>query len=415
MLKRLNRVLCGMVALLPLATALEAQRTGKLIALSPPEVRVSATPLTVTVTWRPVDGAASYTVEQALAPTGPWSSLPMRPLATQVTAPTSPGASFGGTLYYYKVTALPPLGEPGATVVARVTPQLDQPLGVSGHQEGADLLVSWAPVPYATGYVVTAAFGPQLPPSQTTEVGPQSTEARLINLASPTAPRSVWIGVNARYGTGGAVSIATPKKITVAGAQACWPPSSVPGPAPVLSISALGPTTISITTQNTLNGLAVATRVERAPAGSQTWESVGCGFTGVGDENLVPGTQYQYRVNEIGPAGTVGQAIATVATPPVPDNPTPAASVSGCSATGCQVTLSWSHVAGAENYRIESSYGMYRPIAMAFGGVVVAAGSGVIEPLGQVPAGVHTFFVTALFPSMRPSPRPPGQVTVVVP
>ena len=35
--------------------------------------------------------------------------------------------------------------------------------------------------------------------------------------------------------------------------------------------------------------------------------------------------------------------------------------------------------------------------------------------LWPVPKGVHGFWLTPLCPSMRPSPKPSGQVTVVVP
>jgi hypothetical protein len=128
----------------------------------------------------------------------------------------------------------------------------------------------------------------------------------------------------------------------------------------------------------------------------------------------VPGTQYQYRVTEVSRTGSVGQTIVTVTTPPAPDSPTVTATIGACSPTGCQVSLNWNHTAGAGEYRIESSYGLYRGLTGAIGGGQ-QAGFSVSISVGTVPTGVHTFLVTPLFRWQRPSPKPPAQVTVTVP
>ena len=108
--------------------------------------------------------------------------------------------------------------------------------------------------------------------------------------------------------------------------------------------------------------------------------------------------------------------VATTA--PAPDSPIPTVTLSGCTANGCQGFLSWTGFVGAEDYRTESSYGIYYGQIML--GSTVTGGSSttggpLTQPLGLVPKGVHTFTLTPLFPMMRPSPRPPGRVTVVVP
>ena len=124
---------------------------------------------------------------------------------------------------------------------------------------------------------------------------------------------------------------------------------------------------------------------------------------------MLPATQYQYRVTEFVPTGAAGQTIMVATTPPASDSPIPTVTLSGCTANGCQGLLAWNGFAGAEDYRIESSYGMYYGQLMAgstaTGGASVAGGP-LSQLLGVVPKGVHTFTLTPLFPMMRPSPRP---------
>jgi hypothetical protein len=412
--------LLGATLLLSLATSLSAQRgttTKGLKGLAAPIVRVNATPLEVTVVWRPVADAVSHSVEWATSPSGPWTPIPVPPGGSQVTMPSSAGSwnGKGGTLYYYRVSAIPELGEPGVTVVPRVTPQLEPPLGVGVWQEGADARVTWVPVPHATGYVVTVAQGQQLPPSQSVEASSQQTEARLINVARAGVATTIWVAVSARYGTVGATSVPWPKMYTLADLHMCWPPSSVPGPTPSVSTVAVGPTAFTVSTAASQSGKA-SLRVERAVLGSQLWQAAGCGNVAVIDQDLTHGTQYQYRVSELMRTGTVGQSVVTVATPPAPDSPVVTATIGACSAPGCPVSLNWIHTDGADEYRIESSYGLYRgTIGGNTGGGGWLAGSPVWVSLGTVPSGGHTFLVTPLFRRERPSPKPPAQVTVRVP
>ena len=429
-MKRIPTILGTTLCLLG-TTRLGAQRgtAPALVTLSPPSVAVSATPVAVTVSWKPVSGAGYYTVEQSTSPSGPWTPLAVDARAgTQVTAPTAAATNTaGGTLYYYRVSAmLPlgprgevPLGEPGITIVPRVTPRLNAPLGVDPRQEGPDIRLSWVPVPFATSYVVTAATGTQVPPTYGTEVGAQVTEARFSNVAT-TSPglQAWWVSVAARYGAGGALSVPTTQKIGLAPAQFCWPAATVPGPAPVVSLTAYGPTAFAVVTPGVQQGLT-SMRVERALMGSAAWQGVGC-TTGAShmDMGLTPATQYQYRVTEFAPTGASGQTIVVATTAPAPDSPIPTVTLSGCTANGCQGFLSWTGFVGAEDYRTESSYGIYYGQMMAGStatGGISSAGGPLNQGLGLVPKGVHTFTLTPLFPMMRPSPRPPGQVTVVVP
>ncbi|MFN0181481.1 MAG: hypothetical protein ACKVZ0_21945 [Gemmatimonadales bacterium] len=418
--------LLGVAVLLSLPAGAAAQRGAGNIVLAAPDVRVSSTPLEVAVAWRPVTGALSHTVEWATSPSGPWAPIPVPKGETQVTMPSSGGQywnGMGGTLYYYRVTALPEIGTPGVTIMPRVTPQLDGPMGLDLSQEGADVRVSWAPVPYATGYVVTASTGKQVPPNQSVEVSAQQSEARLLNLAMVGWSTTVWISVNARYGTAGATSTPQPTAFTLPPVPFCWPPSAVPGPTPTVSAAATGPTTVMLSTPVTSNSKI---RVERAAVGSQLWQDVRCavappsgtaGIAQIEDRGLAPGTQYQYRVTELRPSGTAGQAVVLVTTAPGPDSPTVKATIGACATSGCQVSLIWFHVAGAIEYRIESTYGLYRAVLYpgVGGGIGAVPGQQTWVTLATVPAGVHTFLVTPLFPLYRPSPKPPAQVTVTVP
>jgi len=401
--------------------------TAKLLPLSAPRVKVDATPVAVTVAWGLVDGASTYSVEQASSLGGPWTSLRIPRGATTVTAPTSAGFGNGyggGTLYYYRVSALASAGEPGVTVIPRVTPPIDRPVSVEIREEGADAWVYWTPVPYATSYVVSAALGSQTVPSQVVEVGAQYTETRLVNVALPYAPQLVSVKVSARYGTGGPLSVGPAKQFSVPALQACWPPASDPGlPPHVPQVTvASGPTFVSLVSGDAIKS-GVANRVERAPIGSAgPWQTIGCRAGHVLDASLVAGAQYQYRLTEIGPLGAVGQTTVVATTSPILDNQTPTATLSGCSVAGCQVTLNWNDYAGTQGVQIQSSYGLSQVYATNWFGKLwngpTTGGSNAvaIQPSFSVPLpkGVYTFWLTTLFPPMRPTTRPPGQVTVVV-
>jgi hypothetical protein len=381
---------------------------------------VSSTPLDVTVAWRAVDGAVSYTVEQALSLNGPWTMLPP-PKGTQIQVRSYAGIGngySGGNLVYYRVTAVPSLGEPGITVVPRVTPSINAPVGVQVREDGADLWVSWAPAAHATGYVVTLAPGAQLAPTHQLEVGTQPTEARLVNVASPNMPRTVWVAVNTRYGT--ALTAAAPIQLTIPAVQQCWPPSSMPGTPPLVTVLP-APTSVSFSAPSAVQAQSTA-RVERTPMGGQVWQIIGCRSGVIADASLAPGTQYQYRVTEVWPNGQVGQATMVASTSAPFDIPAPTAAVSDCTATGCQVTLKWLDYAGTDGVRIESSYGLSRIYATnwtgkAWTGPTSGSPPTRIDPSLSVflPKGTYSFAVTTLYRPMRPSSRPPGQVTVVVP
>jgi hypothetical protein len=380
--------------------------------LSQPRVEVSSTPLTVALVWAPVDYAESYTAEVSSSPTGPWTPLQMRPLDTKVTAPTfNTSNNPGGTLYYYRVTAAWRDGEPGVTVVPRVTPSIINPPGLHVRQDGADLLVSWAPVPHASSYLVTAALGQLLPPTHSLEVRAQSAEARLPNFVLG-APADIWVTVKARYAPTGALSSGVTSKALYWPAQMCWPQVAPAGQHPPVAVSGVGPTSVMLSV-NTVEKVVSLGRVRavRTPAASQAWTSTGCvAAREIVDVNLTPGMQYQYRVTEITPTGTVGETTIDVTTPQAPLNPTPTATIGPCANFPVCVKLDWPRVTGADNYRVQSSYGAD----------LFTDPSGNSRPsntvtIGPVPSGVHAFSVTALFPLSRPGPHEPGQVTVVVP
>jgi hypothetical protein len=405
-----------LVLMLAPPKGLEAQRGNGAIVLSPPRVRASSTPLTVSLSWAPVDGAASYTAEVSTSPTGPWTPLPMRTNATEVTTPSfNASQNPSGMLYYYRVTALPSLGEPGVTVVPWVTPNILNPLGLHVWQDGADLLVSWAPARHASSYLVTAALGQQLPPTHSVEVGAQYAETRLPNVALGITTE-IWVTVKARYAPTGALSSGEATRGYVVPLQMCWPTGPIPGPVPSASVTVNGPTRVSLTTQKVSNTIG-RVRAERAPMGSQQWIGIGCQAGELVDKNLTPGTAYQYRVSEISPSGTVGQTMIAATTTPTPDSPTPTATLVACGVKSTCVRLDWLHVTGADNYRLESSYGAYLDQLDEWPGSLstTPAGMSLATIIRTPPSGVHTFYITPLFPSFRPGPKPPGQVTVVVP
>ncbi len=376
---------------------------------APGGITFQATPTQVTVAWQPVRGATTYTVERGVSPTGPWGPLGWNSAyGTQLTVPSPmapPSAGGQGLLLYYRISAVPASGEPAVTIVPWITPSIETPVIQAWHQDHGDLVLYWTPAPGASKYVVTAVGGAG--GNRYVEVDPQFTSYRLTKLtAAENQGASLTVAVNAKFEPGGIVTQGPGTTIAIAAVNSCWPLATSPGPAPMRSGQRGGVTSISVGAVGPANSGA-SILYERALGGSQTWETLGClpGGTLAYDVNLQPGTSYTYRMTSVSSVAGTGQTLWNLQTDLPADTPILTAQLSGQS----RVYLSWRGVAGAEGYRITSSYGysMLVPQPANYS----QAGLNALN----VPAGTQVFTLTVLYPVGQPNPKPPSQATVVVP
>lgn len=399
------------------------------VSLAPPGgFKIQATPTWVTIAWRAVRGAASYTVERATLASGPWTSIPWDPrFGTQIAFSSPLAQSYGsdphkGLLLYYRISAIPDSkGEPGVVIVPYVTPSMEAPVLTGWRQDHGDLEISWSPVPGAVKYLVTSVGGTG--GNRLVEVDPQYTSLRLPGLILAGYPgASVNIAVNARFELGFATQdLGVP--IVLAPVSTCWPSvTSATGPAPGIFVSRAGVTSVFFDVEQ-----LGYTLVERSLAGSQVWEPVRCHIGAVGtkmftDRSLQQATTYDYRSTLfLGPTSGTSPALRLTTKPPV-DTPALSAGVSGNI-----VNLSWPAAYGAEGYRIQSSYGYSlfsaAPVRICspddYGWVPGTFVNCVLPPptlqVRNAPSGTHVFTLTVLYPVRQPSIKPPSQVTVVVP
>ena len=394
----------GLAAAVSLAavSGLAAQKEGALKPLS--GFKIQSTPVLITMQWEPVAGAASYTVERSTTPVGPWAPLPSKGTQLTVASPLAPAGTGGqGLLLYYRVSAIPDRGEPAATIFPYITPSIEAPVVEAWRQDHADLVVYWTPSPWASKYVVTATGGAG--GNRYVEVDPPYTSLRLPNL-SPGGNQgtAVTVAVNARYEPGSIVAQGPPAAIALAPVNSCWPLATTPGPAPMLAGVRVGVTSISMKAVGP-PGSGASILFERAFAGTQAWETLGCLPEAVlaYDVNLQPGTRYDYRLTSVSSVSGTGQRIETRQTAMPYPTPILAAMQSGA----YKVYLSWQPVEGADGYRITSSYGYSMLVPQSQDRLAGLTAM-------NVPLGTYVFTLTVLYPVMQSSNMPPSQVTVTV-
>ncbi|MDX2059854.1 MAG: hypothetical protein SFV24_18740 [Gemmatimonadales bacterium] len=203
-------------------------RTGTSTTLAPPTaLTVSGSPTRATLSWQPPAGWAptGYLVHRADQAKSTPVQLTASPLPASATTYDDASGFLAGLAYDYILTALSP--NPTAAGTARVSFQPPAPANVTNlaaRQTGADVTVSWTPVPMASEYVVTgptAALSrsvqgaslcaqPNCPAGSPTQAPPTSVT---FNGVAPGTYR--WT-VAARYQPGG-----------IAAPPATWPAVSV--------------------------------------------------------------------------------------------------------------------------------------------------------------------------------------------
>jgi hypothetical protein len=398
---------------------------------APASVVVRNDPSALVFNWQPVYGATGYQIDTGPTITGPWTPLVPAPIATTQFAYTPAPA----TLMYYRVSAAHSLAvSTTSTIVPFVYEVPLNPLGVSGTQSGANVTVSWNPVPGADAYTATALVGG-------TQVGVleahgTETSATFRGVVSPltTANDYLLIKVVAHFPPSGAAGADVPHLGTafliINQASTCWPAAGELPPTAGQTIAAPIASAGGMTLSWPMSGQVNAYRVDRTLAGSGQWTPLACLRPGAGSANtgsrttsstttfqdasiaLQPSTSYQYRITALGPADATGkrstsESIVTASTPP--RQTLIVGVVVGSTTAGQYVQLSWQPLSsGTKNVLVTNSYGDRRDALTMNGG---SAGNGVrfLKP----PRGSHTFAVTPLYTSGTPAAT--TTVSVIVP
>ncbi len=280
--------------------------------------------------WTPVRGAAGYRIFRAVA--GVWSSDPI------ATVSHSRFINFrltNGTVYSYKVTAFNRGGNGPESKVVEATP-LAAPSELTAAAGDRQVTLAWKASPGAMAY---AAF--RMSRSGFSRVGAPVTVTTLVDAGLTNGTRYVYV---VRALTGGGSSDFSSPAFAIPKTSSSPAPSAAPG-----NVSA---TAGNGQIQLSWSAVAGATdyRVFRTTNGTFSATPIATVTTpGYLNTGLVNGTTYSYRVaahnaGGDGPLSTVVSAVPG-ATLVAPTN-------LSASAGNAMVTLSWTAVAGATDYRV---------------------------------------------------------------
>jgi len=384
---------------------------------APAGIKVRNDPSALVFAWLPVAGATGYQIDAAPAPEGPWTPLVAAPIAaTQFAYTPAPGI-----LSYYRVSAALSLAvSANGTIVPFIYNGPLNPLGVSATQAGANVTVSWNPVPGAIAYTVTTMGGASTANAQL-QVQGSVTSATFVGLA--TGGNYLRFYVAAQFPPQGASGSDLAGGVgygylIVYSPSVCWPPAGeLPGgsgqvlPAPVVDGAGLK-------LSWPISGQVSAYRLDRALASSGQWESLACLKAGspadyysastgqVGSYNtfsttktefrdqsiaLQPSTNYQYRITALGPADASGKRATTesiVMAMTAPRLTLTVGATAGVLSTGSWVSLSWPLPTSGlvKDYLITSSFGLRQEYSRLTTPFRTAS-----------PRGTHRFSVTPIY------------------
>lgn len=298
----------------------------------------------VSLSWTPLAATqgmpvTSYTVQRATSASGPFAEI-----ASTSGASATDATAAEGTAYHYRVLAVNDLGAgaASATVAAArgVAPAAPANLALAPSAAGA-LAATWTAPASAARYVVeTSSDGV----TWATAAEATSASATLGGLASGTLVRARVTAWNAFDEVGGTSAVATatplddapaPAGLTVertaTGTALLWPASAATTAAPVTGYAILRSTSAS-------SGFA-----QIATAASTVLSH--------DDASATPGVRYYYRIAASNVLGLGGLSpVAGSALGPAPAAPTLALSTGNG-----EIVASWSAVANAAYYLVESS------------------------------------------------------------
>jgi hypothetical protein len=153
----------------------------------PTGLSAQATTSQIAVSWQPAAGAASYTVQRASDPAGPWATLASGITLTEWTDSGLPYA----TAFHYQVTAANGLGTsaPSETISATTEPEPltlpDTPAGLAAQVVGTQVNLTWSPAARAASYTIRRS---------SSETGPWLTLAEGLGVIH-------WEDLGLAYGT----------------------------------------------------------------------------------------------------------------------------------------------------------------------------------------------------------------------
>lgn len=297
----------------------------------------------VTVSWSPVTGADSYTVEFS-AGGGPYQVLAENITASSI---VHEGLTNGST-YVYIVKAVNAAGDGPYSAPVQAVPQAVPPVpaGLAATARSGQALLTWTASGGATSYVVARSA---------TAGGPYADVATVCATSYLDAPLA-----------NGAIHYYVVRAVNAAGASlpsAEVSAAPVAPPAPPGNVAAT-PRNGAVSLTWNVSGSATSYVVRRATSAGGPYATVGTGivttsFVDVGARN---GTTYYYTVTAHNAGGASAPSGAVSATPmAVPEAPTGLVATPG----NAQATLTWTAVSGASSYsvrRATSATGSYTTV-----------------------------------------------------
>jgi len=293
----------------------------------------SSSSSSVTVSWSSVSGATGYRVYRSTSSSDYYYEV----TTTYSTSYTDVGLS-SGTNYYYKVSAYNSTVESSQSSYASATTILNAPSNVSASSSSSSsVIVSWSSVNGATGYRVyrsTSSSGSYYEVTTT-----YSTSYTDVGLSSGT---NYYYKVSSYNGTVESSQSSYASATTILNA-----PSNVSA-----SSSSSSGVTVSWSAVNGATGY----RVYRSTSSSGNYYEVGNGTssTSYTDNSVSPGTTYYYKVSAYNSTVESSQSSYASAMTSVPAPATPT-NVSAHATSSSGVTVSWSAVSGATEYRVYRS------------------------------------------------------------
>jgi len=289
---------------------------------TPGNLTVSAANQQITVSWDPVPGAVSYEVYR-----GTTTTIPASPSDTAETLNHTFTGLTNGTTYYFWVKAVNANGTSGASPEASAKPIGNMGTVTLTTGGSGQLVLSWEPVAGADEYEVYYGEASTMPGTPSQTVSP--TTATISGLTIGT-PYYVWVKAKNADGYGGTsaiasgVLVAAPGGLTVSAANqqitVSW--ASVPG----------------ATSYQVYH--STSTTIPGSP--SVTVTTTSGTITG-----LTNGTTYYFWVKAVNTTGTSG-ASPVASAKPIGNMGVVTLTTGGSG----QLVLSWSTVAGADQYDV---------------------------------------------------------------
>ena len=289
----------------------------------------------IDVTWTTVNDATTYKLERSLNGIT-WITLAPSPALTGSSIGYADTGLAAGTTYYYRISAINTNGTSAPATAITATTLAAAPALTATVTSATAVALSWTPVVSATNYLLERSIDGGV---TWTSVATQSTTT--YSDSGRTSDTAYKYRVSATNGT-------------VYGAT-----SAVASVTTLLSTPTGFTVTVALATEIDLtwNSTADATsyKIERSLNGT-TWTTLvpspalTGGSNAYADTTVAAGTSYTYRISTVNGSGQTVPAVATAVTT------LPAAPALTASATSPTiVSLSWTAVASATNYKLQSS------------------------------------------------------------